>query len=50
MRVQRMPGVIDSGRTGSIIFRENDFAAGQNRSRPTRNRAGWNAMIRGVEL
>jgi hypothetical protein len=50
MRVQRMSGIIDTARTGGIIFRENDFAAGTNRSRPTRNRAGWNAMIRGVEL
>jgi hypothetical protein len=50
MRVQRMPGVIDTALTGGIAFSQSDFAAGANRSRPTRNRAGWSAMIRGVEL
>jgi hypothetical protein len=48
--VQRMPAVIDTALNGRIFFHKMISLPGTKRSRPTRNRAGWNAMIRGVEL
>ena len=50
MRAQRMDGVIDTARSGRIAFHKVISLPATNRFRPTRNRAGWNAMIRGIEL